>query len=104
MKLSETEALSRKSDYSTLVDFRRFFTNTFILTDRFLMKVPFLSKPVQGVKDQQEEVILFELKDSEEKMFSLAHVLDLEAKKPLIFMVTLKKNQLCFRETEEGMN
>jgi hypothetical protein len=54
MKLSETEALDRKSNYSTLVDFRRFFTNTFILTDRFLMKVPFLSKPVQGVKDQQE--------------------------------------------------
>ena len=49
-------------------------------------------------------MILFELKDPEEQMFSLAHVLDIEAKRPLIFMVTLRKNQLCFREAEDSIN
>lgn len=107
-KLAETEALKRQSNYSTLLDFRRHFTNTFILTDRFLLKVPFMNKPVVGATGQkkEEEAVLFELGGSDEAMFSLAHVLDLDVRKPLIFMVTLKDagRLLCFREVGEGMS
>jgi hypothetical protein len=54
-ELTETEALKRESNYSTVVDLRRHFTNTFILTDRFLLKVPFMSKRVVGATGQKEE-------------------------------------------------
>jgi hypothetical protein len=44
-KLSETEALERMGNYSKLIDFRRYYTNTYVLTDRYLMQVPFVKKP-----------------------------------------------------------